>query len=59
MLNLSLENVERLRAQSGRCDTELLRGCIMELSKALSEAKWAPKPRILVELAIIKMCSRQ
>lgn len=59
MLNLSLENVERLKEQSGRCDTELLRGCIMELSKALSEAKWAPKPRILVELAIIKMCSRQ
>ncbi len=59
VLNLSSENVERLKDQSQKCDTELLKACIMELSKAISEAKWAPKPRILIELAIIKMCTRQ
>ncbi len=56
ILNLSAENIERLRAQSAAADTEFLRGCITLLSRALSESRYAPKPRTLIELAIIRMC---
>ncbi|MCQ2552287.1 MAG: DNA polymerase III subunit gamma/tau [Clostridia bacterium] len=56
VLNLSLENIERLKAQSQRIDVEGLSKCITKLSSTINEARWAPKPRILLELAIIELC---
>ncbi len=58
VLNLSLENIERLKEQSGRADMEFIRSSIAELSSALADARWAPRPRILFELALVRICSR-
>ncbi|HPX70687.1 MAG TPA: DNA polymerase III subunit gamma/tau [Bacillota bacterium] len=57
VLNLSLENIARLREQCSRADTESLRGWIVELARAISDAKWSPRPRILIELAIVRMAA--
>ena len=57
LLNLSAENVARLKAQSEGASVEFLRRSITVLSKALSDARYAPKPRIIVELAIIEICA--
>lgn len=55
LLNLSIENIKRLREQCDRVDTASLRFWITELSKALADAKWSARPRILIELAIVRM----
>ncbi|MCQ2561934.1 MAG: DNA polymerase III subunit gamma/tau, partial [Clostridia bacterium] len=55
VLNLSLENIERLRVQAEGVSMERIRQCVLQLSKALADAKWSPRPRILFELAIITM----
>lgn len=55
MLNLSLENTERLRRQSGRMDLPELNEAIIQLSRTMSEAKWSTQPRILLELFIVKL----
>ena len=56
VLNLSEENVERLREQSERLDLEQLDEAITELSKTLAEAKWSTQPRVLAELCMVKLC---
>lgn len=56
ILNLSVENVERLREQAQRLDLEQLNDGITELSKTLAEAKWSTQPRVLAELCIVKLC---
>ncbi len=56
VLNLSLENISRLKAQSGKISMNDLSRCITTLSKTLADARWSPKPRILLELAIIELC---
>lgn len=58
VLNLSLENIERLKKQAETITVEELSNCITVLSKTLNDARWAPKPRILVELAIIQLCKK-
>ena len=58
VLNLSLENIEKLRAQAERVSIEDIKRCIMTLSKSLSDARYSPKPRVLVELAIITLCGK-
>lgn len=55
LLNLSIENIRRLKEQCERTDTAALRFWITELSKALADAKWSARPRILIELAIVRM----
>ena len=56
VLNLSLENIERLKAQSESISIDDLSRCIKKLSSTINDARWAPKPRILLELAIIELC---
>ena len=55
VLNLSMENIERLRKQAAGISIGRIRQCVLQLSKALADAKWSPRPRILFELAIITM----
>ncbi|MGI6751999.1 MAG: DNA polymerase III subunit gamma/tau [Anaerovoracaceae bacterium] len=55
MLNLSEENVERIRDQSVGMDLIRINEGIIEISKALSEAKWSTQPRILLELCIVRL----
>lgn len=56
ILNLSTENIARIRAQSKQLSMDRIEGCIRTLSQALLDARWAPKPRVLVEMAVIDMC---
>ncbi len=57
ILNLSSENVERIRVQGQKLSLETINECILELSRTLSEAKWSTQPRILLELCIVKLAS--
>ncbi len=57
MLNLSVENIDRLRDQASRISSGKIRECIIRLSETLSESRWSPYPRVLVELAIVLMSS--
>ena len=56
ILNLSLENIARLKGQAESAGMDAISSCIRKLSQALADARWAAKPRILIELAIIEMC---
>ena len=56
ILNLSLENIARLKGQAESAGMDAIGSCIRKLSQALADARWAAKPRILIELAIIEMC---
>lgn len=58
LLNLSAENIVRLQEQSKGASVEALRKAITVLSKALADSRWAPRPRIIIELAIIEICSK-
>lgn len=57
MLNLSPENVERIRRQSDSLDLADINNAIIELSRTMSEAKWSTQPRILLELCMVKMAT--
>ena len=57
VLNLSTENVERIRSQSERLSLPVINNSILELSKTLADAKWSTQPRVLLELAIVRLGS--
>jgi DNA polymerase-3 subunit gamma/tau len=57
LLNVSEENVERIREQSMRIDLSSINDNILELARTLSEAKWSTQPRILLELCIVRLAS--
>ncbi len=57
MLNLSPENVERIRHQSDSLDLADINFAIIELSRTMSEAKWSTQPRILLELCVVKLAT--
>ncbi len=56
VLNISSENIARLKTQSEKISIDRISSCIGALSSVLSDARWSPKPRILLELAIIELC---
>lgn len=55
MLNLSPENIERIRSQSDSLDLSDINFAIIEISRTMSEAKWSTQPRILLELCVVKL----
>ncbi len=55
MLNLSGENIQRLREQSQRIDMSEISEAILRLSSALQEARWSTQPRVLLEMCIVLM----
>ncbi len=57
VINMSCENIERVRQQGIDIPMAFISFGIMELSKTLSEAKWSSQPRTLLELAAIKLSS--
>ncbi len=57
VLNMSAENVQRLRGQSQRLPLSLINSSILELSQTLSDAKWSAQPRVLLELSAIHIGS--
>lgn len=57
LLNMSSENVERIRYQSEQLDLSVINDSIIELSKTLVDAKWSTQPRILLELCIVRLAT--
>lgn len=57
VINLSVENTERLRRQSESIELEDINNGILEISRTMQEAKWSTQPRILLELVIVKLSS--
>ena len=57
IINMSVENIDRIRRQSETIElTEINQG-ILELSRTMNEARWSTQPRILLELVIVKLTS--
>lgn len=56
VVNMSAENIERISRQANVLDLEDINRGILELSRTLNEARWSTQPRILLELAIVKLC---
>ena len=57
VVNMSFENIDRIRKQSGSIDLIDINKGIMEISKTMNEARWSTQPRILLELVIVKLSS--
>ena len=56
VLGMSAENIERIRRQAAVLEPEDINRGIMELSSMANEARWSTQPRILLELAIVRLC---
>ncbi len=57
LLNMSTENIERIREQSNRLDLPEINFAILELSNIIAESRWSGQPRILLEMALIKLAT--
>lgn len=57
MLNMSAENIERIREQSHQISLEEINNAIIRLSKTINDARWSTQPRILLELAIVAIAT--
>ncbi len=57
MLNMSTENIERIRQQSRQISLEEINDAILRLSKTIQDARWSTQPRILLELAIVAIAT--
>lgn len=57
MLNMSLENVDRVREQSEMLDLADINDAIIELSQTGSDIRTTSQPRILLELVVVKLAS--
>ena len=55
IVSMSAENIERLKAQGQKLSMSSINNAIMELSKTSAEAKWSSQPKILLEMAIVKL----
>ncbi len=55
LLDYSAEDMVKLKAQAGKITFEMLSHIIETLSKAKSEAKWLKDPRVVYELAFVKI----
>lgn len=55
MLNMSGENAARVMEQSGRISQQELERAIRELTETISLTKWAKNPRIMLEMAVVKL----
>lgn len=57
VVNMSVENIDRIRKQGETIELEDINRGILEISKTMREAKWSTQPRILLELIIVKLSS--
>lgn len=55
VIQMSIENVERIREQAHAVDLEEINHNIIELSKTSADAKWSTQPRILLELCMVRL----
>ena len=57
MLNLSLENIEKLKRQADRIETDEINRSIVTLARTINDARYSPQARILMEVAIVTIAS--
>lgn len=57
ILNISEENVERMRDQSMRIDMAAINYNILQLANTAIDAKWSTQSRILLELCIVRLAT--
>lgn len=57
LLNMSIENIKRIKAQSDHISLDEINSAIMKLAKAVSDARWSPQPRVLLELAAVNIAT--
>lgn len=57
MLNMSSDNVEKVRNQSNQISLDEINSGIITLSKTINDARYSPQPRILLELAIVTLAT--
>ena len=55
MLNMSSENIEKLRQQSSQVSLDEINSGIVTLSRTINDARYSSQPRILLELAIVTL----
>ena len=57
MLNMSMENIEKIKDQTGRITLEQINTGIRVVSEAINDARYSSQPVILMELAIVKLAT--
>ena len=57
VINMSVENIDRIRKQSESMELADINRGILELSKTMREVRWSTQPRILLELAVVMLSS--
>lgn len=55
VINMSAENIDRIRKQSNSMELSDISRGILEISRTMNDAKWSTQPRILLELVIVKL----
>jgi DNA polymerase-3 subunit gamma/tau len=56
-LNMSVENIEKLKEQSGRLSPSFINDSIFALAGTLNDARWSTQPRVLLEVGIVRMAA--
>ena len=57
LINMSAENIDRIRRQSDALELSEINEALEELSRTHNESKRSSQPRILLEIAIVKLSS--
>ncbi|MBR5316119.1 MAG: DNA polymerase III subunit gamma/tau [Firmicutes bacterium] len=57
MLNMSTENIEKLRNQSSQISLDEINNGIITLSRTINDARYSTQPRVLLELAIVTIAT--
>ena len=57
MLNMSSENINRVREQSKQIGLDEIDFAVTKLSKTINDARWSTNPRVLFELAIVSIAA--
>lgn len=57
ILNMSWENIEKIRTQSQHTPLEEIDKAIILLSKTINDARWSTQPRVLLELAMVNLAT--
>ena len=57
LLNMSQENIEKIKEQSGHISLEEINEAIVRLSKTINDSRYSTQPRILLELDIVAIAT--
>lgn len=59
MLNMSMENAERVGMQAAEVSSAFIDRSIRELTGTISGTKWSSRPRVMLEMSTVKLCASQ